>query len=217
MSVRRRAGMASKSKALFDCASPSWRVRSGMSAAVNHGVKRRQDGDAGEQGESRAVAGELDREAGGRGSDESGDRDAERERGEVARALGLRAERADQVVRGHVKENMPQADCRRAEEQRGHARHCERKREPGGHDQRSADDRQAHAETIRQPPCRHREEQGKQREQCGEHADRGGARAELEGVERDRDFAAAQADRCQRRQQNHEVNGHRCRASILTA
>ena len=94
---------------------------------------------------------------------------------------------------------------------------AKRKREPGGHDQRAADDRQAHAEAVGEPAGRHREQQRKRREQRGEHADHRGARAELERVERNGDLAAAQADRSQRRQQNHQVNGHRCRASILAA
>jgi hypothetical protein len=119
----------------------------------------RQQGNASEQGEGGVEARELDAEAGERRPDESGERAAEGERGEIARARGGVAERADQVVHRDVEEDMPQADQRRRREEQRQAAAGERQREAGGHGGSAAGHRVAHAEAVGDPAGMHREQQ----------------------------------------------------------
>ena len=180
----------------------------GYQPAMQQHVETGQSRRHREHGEGGAIAGELDGEARRRGPDESGDRGAKREGGEVPGALGWCAERADQVVDRDVEIDVAEAEERRAEKQRGQPAHGDGKREPARHREAAERDRHAHAIAIRDPAGLHREQQRKHREQRRQHADRGGAGAEVQGVERDHHLAAALRDRIQQRQQHHQVDRH---------
>src|SRR5438477_3822886 len=77
----------------------------------------RQDGNAGEEHVSGRESPPVDGEAGDRGAQEGGDGRAEAERREVARARLARAVAADEVVDGHVEEDMAESHERRAREE----------------------------------------------------------------------------------------------------
>ena len=98
----------------------------GHQSAMEQHVDAGQSGGQREHGERRAVAGELDGEARCRRSDERGDRAAEREGGKVFRALRFRAQGADQIVDRDVEVDVPEAEKRRAQEERRQAAADER-------------------------------------------------------------------------------------------
>ena len=105
-----------------------------------------------------------------------------------------------------VEEDVAEADQRRADTSIARLpRQRSGSSEPERHDSAPATIGRARR-SGRKSPGVHREQQRERGEQRGEHADRSGAGAELEGVERDGDLAAALADRLQHRQQHDEID-----------
>ena len=165
-----------------------------------------------QNGERGSVIRELDGKARGRRPDERRDRAAERESGEVLGSFGCVAERADEAVHRNVEEDVSEADQRRAEEQGRESPAPEGQKQSRRHRHAAERDGQAHAVAIRDAADLDGEQQRKQREQRGEDADLGGARAQIERVERNRHLAAALRDRVEDDQRDDEVD--RARSSM---
>ena len=104
--------------------------------------------------------------------------------------------------------DVPEAEERRAEEKRGQPAEDNRQHKSCRHREAAERDRHTHAVAIGDSAGLYREQQRKHGEQRREHADGAGTRAEVEGIERNHDLAAALRDGVQHREQHDQVDGH---------
>jgi hypothetical protein len=105
------------------------------------------------------------------------------------------ADRTDRVVNRYVKENLPEADQRRAQEQSEETAVQHRQENASSHAHRAEQNRIAD-----------REYQGKNRGQGGKNADLERIGAELQRAQRNRDLAAAMGAAGEHREQHDEID-----------